>query len=45
MAQPGWPPELGRRSIGSVPTEALRAVRHSKIAIGTSSGPEWLNEL
>jgi len=26
MAQPGWPPELGRRSIGSVPIEALRAV-------------------
>src|SRR5665647_34766 len=45
MAQPGWPPELGRRSIGSVPTEALRAVGRSKIAIGTSSGPEWLNEL
>jgi transposase len=45
MAQPGWPPELGRRSIGSVPIEALRAVRRSKIAIGTSSGPEWLNEL
>jgi transposase len=45
MAQPGWPPELGRRSIGSVPTEALRAVWRSKIAIGTSSGPEWLNEL
>src|SRR6266481_8213970 len=45
MAQPGWPPELGRRSIGSVPIEALRAVWRSKIAIGTSSGPEWLNEL
>ena len=45
MAQPGWPPELGRRSIGSVPIEALRAVGRSKIAIGTSSGPEWLNEL
>jgi transposase len=45
MAQPGWPPELGRRSIGSVPIEALRAIRRSKIAIGTSSGPEWLNEL
>jgi transposase len=45
MAQSGWPPELGRRSIGSIPTEALRAVRRSKIAIGTSSGPEWLNEL
>src|SRR5436189_6293228 len=45
MAQPGWRPELGRRSIGSVPIEALRAVRRSKIAIGTSSGPEWLNEL
>jgi transposase len=28
-----------------VPTEALRAVGRSKIAIGTSSGPEWLNEL
>jgi transposase len=36
---------LGRRSIGSLPTEALRAVIRSKIAIGTSSGPEWLNEL
>src|SRR4051794_33115745 len=45
MAQPGWPPELGRRSIGSMPTEALRAVWRSEIAIGTSSGPEWLNEL
>jgi transposase len=45
MAQPGWPPELGRRSIGSMPTEALRAVWRSKIAVGTSSGPEWLNEL
>src|ERR1700761_41102 len=45
MAQPGWPPELGRRSIGSIPIEALRAVWRSKIAIGTSSGPEWLNEL
>src|SRR5882672_6984820 len=45
MAQPGWPPELGRRSVGSVPIEALRAVGRSKIAIGTSSGPEWLNEL
>jgi transposase len=45
MAQPGWPPELGRRSIGSVPIEALRAVGRSKIAIGISSGPEWLNEL
>jgi transposase len=28
-----------------VPIEALRAVWCSKIAIGTSSGPEWLNEL
>src|SRR5882762_5747568 len=28
-----------------MPTEALRAVWRSKIAIGTSSGPEWLNEL
>src|SRR5258705_13410741 len=37
--------ELGRRSVGSVPIEALRAVGRSKIAIGTSSGPEWLNEL
>jgi transposase len=45
MAQPGWPPELGRRSIGSLPIEALRAARRSKIAIGISSGPEWLNEL
>src|SRR5258708_27154484 len=45
MAQPGWPPELGRRSVGSVPIEALGAVGRSKIAIGTSSGPEWLNEL
>jgi transposase len=45
MAQPGWPPELGRRSIGSIPIEALRAVSRSEIAIGTSSGPEWLNEL
>src|SRR6267378_1946127 len=45
MAQRGWPPELGRRSVGSVPIEALRAVWRSKIAIGTSSGPEWLNEL
>jgi transposase len=36
---------LGRRSIGSLPIEALRAVSRSKIAIGTSSGPEWLNEL
>src|ERR1700710_866266 len=45
MTQPGWPPGLGRRSIGSLPTEALRAVIRSKIAIGTSSGPEWLNEL
>src|SRR5947208_2799755 len=45
MTQPGWPPGLGRRSIGSIPIEALRAVRRSKIAIGTSSGPEWLNEL
>src|SRR5882724_6705418 len=45
MTQPGWPPGLGRRSIGSIPIEALRAVSRSKIAIGTSSGPEWLNEL
>src|SRR6187402_1355933 len=45
MAQPGWPPELGRRSIGSMPTEALRAAFCSKIAVGTSSGPAWLNEL
>ena len=45
MAQSGWPPRLGRRSIGSMPIEALRAVSRSKIAIGTSSGPEWLNEL
>jgi len=45
MAQPGWPPGLGRRLIGSMPTEALRAVFRSKIAIGTSSGPGWLNEL
>jgi transposase len=45
MAQPGWPPGLGCRSIGSLPTEALRAVCRSKIAIGTSPGPEWLNEL
>src|ERR1700739_4802043 len=45
MAQPGWPPELGRRSIGSMPTEALRAALCSKIAVGTSSGPAWLNEL
>src|SRR5262249_20586478 len=45
MAQPGWPPELGRRSIGSMPTEALRAAFCSKIAIGSSSGPGWLNEL
>ena len=44
MAQPGWPPGPGRRSIGSMPTEALRAVLRSKIAVGTSSGPEWLNE-
>jgi hypothetical protein len=36
---------LGRRSIGSIPIEALRAVSRSKIAIGTSSEPEWLNEL
>ena len=36
---------MGRRSIGSLPIEALRAVIRSKIAIGTSSGPEWLNEL
>jgi transposase len=28
-----------------MPTEALRAVFRSKIAVGTSSGPEWLNEL
>jgi hypothetical protein len=26
MAQPGWPPGLGRRSIGSLPTGASRAV-------------------
>src|SRR5216684_160674 len=45
MAQPGRPPGLGRRSIGSMPTEALRAAFCSKIAIGTSSGPAWLNEL
>src|SRR5258708_15326481 len=45
MTHPGWPPELGRRSVGSVPIEALRAVGRSKIAIGTSAGPEWLNEL
>src|SRR5438045_1281456 len=45
MAQSGWPPGLGRRSIGSIPTEALRAVWRSKIAVGASSGPEWLNEL
>src|SRR5213080_3725658 len=45
MTQPGWPPGLGRRSIGSIPIEALRAVGRSEIAIGTSSGPEWLNEL
>src|SRR6201993_5604872 len=44
MAQPGRPPELGRRSIGSMPTEALRAAFCSKIAVGTSSGPEWLKE-
>src|ERR1700757_927369 len=45
MAQLGWPPGLGRRLIGSIPTEALRAVVRSRIAIGTSSGPVWLNEL
>src|SRR6266700_122464 len=45
MAQLEWPPGLGRRSIGSMPTEALRAAFCSKIAIGTSSGPAWLNEL
>jgi transposase len=28
-----------------MPTEALRAAFRSKIAIGTSSGPAWLNEL
>jgi transposase len=28
-----------------MPTEALRAGFRSKIAVGTSSGPEWLNEL
>jgi transposase len=44
MAQPGWPPELGRRLIGSLPTEAFRAVFRSKIAVGTSSGPGWLKE-
>src|SRR5262249_52615302 len=44
MAQPGRPPEPGRRSIGSMPTEALRAVFRSKIAVGTSSGPGWLKE-
>src|ERR1700682_815315 len=42
MAQPGWPPRLGRRSIGSMPTEDARAVFRSKIAIGTSSGPAWV---
>src|SRR5258708_17175749 len=45
MARPRRPPGLGRRSIGSMPTEALRAAFCSKIAIGTSSGPAWLNEL
>jgi len=45
MAQPGRPPELGRRSIGSMPTEAFEGSVCSKIAVGTSSGPEWLNEL
>src|SRR5205823_12732193 len=38
MAQPGWPPWLGRRSIGSMPTEALRAVCRSKIAVGNFIG-------
>src|SRR5580692_10482205 len=28
-----------------MPIEAFRAVSRSEIAIGTSSGPEWLNEL
>src|SRR5499427_2698053 len=45
MAQHGWPPGPGRRLIGSMPIEALRAVVRSRIAIGTSSGPVWLNEL
>src|ERR1700729_2955787 len=45
MAQSGWPPGLGRRLIGSMPTEAFEGSVRSKIAIGTSSGPEWLHEL
>src|ERR1700730_7916256 len=43
MARSGWPPEAGRRSIGSLPTEAARLLC-SEIAIGTSSRPGWLLE-
>src|SRR5258708_10456939 len=45
MARPRRPPGLGRRSIGSMPTEALRAACCGKMAVGTASGPAWLNEL
>src|SRR3954452_6990485 len=42
---PGGHPNWAADRSGSMPTEALRADFRSKIAIGTSSGPEWLNEL
>src|SRR3954463_12432279 len=42
---PGGHPNWAADRSGSIPIEALRAVSRSKIAIGTSSGPEWLNEL
>src|SRR2546427_6513 len=35
---------MGRRSIGSVPIEALRAVWRRTIAIGTSSATVWLHK-
>src|SRR3954470_23551599 len=44
MARFGWPPEPGRRLIGSMPTEAFWGSGRSEIAIGTSSGPVWLKE-
>src|SRR5258708_20132994 len=45
MARPRRPPGVGCRWVGAMTTEALRAAFCSKIAVGTSSGPAWLNEL
>ena len=43
--RPGWPPRPDRPIVGSLPTVATRADFRSKIAVGSSSGPVWLNEL